>query len=104
MVSSDARRFEIRHLFLLMTTMAIGLGAARAIPGLGWSILACIVAFWCGRGILIIADLIDDRPIDERNLVSATFSVIGALTCFFSIVVGAAYLIVVVGVWIGDGF
>ena len=64
----------------------------RVSPDFGLQLLALVVCFWCGFGLMFCADSLDSRPIDDRKFLSKYLSAAGALTTLLS-VIGFAFWI-----------
>ncbi len=91
----DATRFGIRHLFYLTGSIAFGLAIAVNVPGLGPLFAGSVMIYWLGMLMLFVSDATDQRTIDQRHFVSAMLSLVGALTCFFSIMLGGTFLLAI---------
>lgn len=94
MIPQNVRRFSLRDLFMLTTSLAVGFAFTTVVPGFGLMLLIAIAGYWFGIAILFLSDTMDERQIDQRKFLSAMLSVVGTMTCFFAVVFGGTYFFV----------
>ncbi|MFK7769876.1 MAG: hypothetical protein AB8B55_21895 [Mariniblastus sp.] len=83
---TDVRKFQIKHLFLMMLSFSLGFAVYSAFPGLGSGFVLATTAFWAGFGFLIVSDTIDHGPIDDRGIVAQAFNIVGILMVAVSVI------------------
>lgn len=84
-IPADTRQFDLKSVILVVTTIAVSLGIYPYLPLYGFVLPLGAGVFWIGMGILVISDLTDSGPIDERRPISKTLNLLGILTVILSL-------------------
>ena len=92
-IPKDASQFRLQHLFWMMFSFASSAGVYQLDSDSGLPCLILTSVFWAGCVMLVIADSIDKRPIDEKQLLIQLMNVVGAL------MIGASGVLLIL--WIG---
>lgn len=84
MIDADLRRFSLKRLMIVITTLSIGLGMATWMDGL-MSLMLYGVSIYCvGKLVFGVTDLIDQRPPDQCHWVVYAMNVFGVFVVTIS--------------------
>ena len=94
------QQFSIKHLLWMALSFSIPLAVHPYSGVVSITLGIAVTGFWLGMGCLFVSDVMDDRPIDDRSGLSQTFSVVGALLAWFSVLGGCVYVLLLAAIHI----